>query len=105
VTNAEPRFDAVWPLGRAATQQRPAQTRLDQLDNKTIALIWDFVFRGDEMFELLKTELAARYQGLRFIDYQTFGNVHGGDEREVVAALPQLLSKHKADAAIVGVAA
>jgi hypothetical protein len=102
---AEPRFEVVWPLGRFVGRARPAEPRLDRLEDKTIGLVWDYVFRGDEMFDILKDELSTRHPGVQFVDYPVFGNVHGSHERQVVAELPQRLAAHKVDAVIVGVGA
>ena len=37
-----------------------------------------------------------------FVDYDAFGNTHGGDEREVLAQLPGKLRQHKVDVVISG---
>jgi hypothetical protein len=42
---------------------------------------------------------------VKFVGYEAFGNFHGARERDVVAALPEKLRAHKADAAIVGIGA
>ena len=93
------------PLGRATVEQREPQPRLKTLDGRTIAFVWSHGFRGDEMFEILAPLLHERYRDLRFVGYEGFGNIHGDQEREVVAALPGRLREAGADAAIVGVAA
>ena len=39
---------------------------------------------------------------MQFVSYDEFGNTHGGDEREVVAALPAQLKELEVDAVISG---
>jgi hypothetical protein len=75
------------------------------LANKTVAFVWDHLFRGDEMFDLIRCSLASRFEGVRFVRHEEFGNVHGPDEREVVRALPEKLRALGVDAAVVAVGA
>ena len=67
-----------------------------------MAQLWDYVFRGDEVFEFLEQGLAARFPGVRFVSWREFGNTHGSDEREVVASLPAKLKANGVDAVISG---
>jgi hypothetical protein len=102
---SEPRYDVVWPLGRSATVNVPLNPRLPVPDGKKIGFVWDYVFRGDEMFELIAAELKHRFPTLEFIAYPQFGNIHGSDEREVIARLPDRLREEGVDAVIIGVGA
>jgi hypothetical protein len=83
-------------------QRLPLAKRLDTLEGRTIAQLWDYVFRGDEVFAALEEGLRARYPGIRWISYKEFGSTHGGDERAVCAALPRRLKELKVDAVISG---
>ena len=65
---------------------------------KRIGFVWDYMFKGDQMFSLMQPGLAERYPGASFVPHSTFGNVHGHDEREVLAALPKVLRAEKVDA-------
>ncbi|MFH1485444.1 MAG: UGSC family (seleno)protein, partial [Chloroflexota bacterium] len=65
----------------------------------------DEIFRGDEMFTVLRELLPKKYPGIKFVDYTEFGNTTGRQQREVVAALPEKLKQHKCDAVISGVGA
>jgi hypothetical protein len=101
----EPLYEVVWPLGPRVTGAGRLRPRLDSLDGKTIALIWDYLFRGDEMFDLIVPELEARHPGVRFVGYEAFGNIHGPRELEENDAIPGRLIEHEADAAILAIAA
>ena len=75
------------------------------LDGKRVAFIWNFLFKGPTMWGYLSDELAKRYPGVEFVDYGEFGNIHGDEEVELVAALPEKLKRLEVDAAVVGVGA
>lgn len=101
----EPTFAVEWPLGRLTKDVLPAGKGLSQVDGKRIAFVWDYVFRGDEMFEIIKEELASRGHEVEFVDYHVFGDTHGADETAVVADIPNKILEYRVDAAIVGVGA
>ena len=104
-------FAVVWPLARHAQASgtpacaQPARPRaaLD-LNSATVAFLWTYNRKGDRMYDIMKGTLRGEYPDIRFVDYDAFGNIHGASEREVVAAIPQLLQQHKADVAVIGVA-
>ena len=99
------RFDVLWPLSRRRIGQGEAVRPLQDLSGKCVAFVWDYMFHGETMFETLRELLQARYPGIRFVGHAEFGNVHGNDERAVVAALADKLKTAGADAAIVGIGA
>ncbi len=96
-------YQVVWPRGKRTMPSVSLAKRLDDLAGKTVAELWDWVYRGDEMFTVIEKELAKRYPGVKFVNWQVFGRTHGGDEREVLAALPDKLKQYRCDAAISGV--
>ncbi|MQA87024.1 MAG: hypothetical protein GEV03_20940 [Streptosporangiales bacterium] len=103
----EPRYEVVWPLGKSAVEIVDESQRAEDLDGQTVAFVWDYLFRGPEMFEAIKQELQERCPGARFVDYDVFGNIHGSDaeEKANVAALPARLREHRVDSAVVAVGA
>ena len=100
---SEPMYEVVWPLGRSASEVVPLAPRVSDLSGKTVCELWDWLFKGDEMFPIIREKLRARYHGIKFVDYSVFGNTHGPNEAEVIAALPDLLRKHGCDLVISGV--
>ena len=96
-------YDVVWPRGRRVVERVLCANRLDTLEGKTIAELWDWVYEGDKIFPWIEKELAKRYSGIRFIGYEAFGSTHGADEANVLAAIPDKLKQNKCDAAISGV--
>ena len=93
-------FEVLWPRSPRQVTAKSVAPRLDTLDGKTIAELWDFVYRGDELFKWLEDGLRARFPGVRFVNWREFGSIHGSDEREVLAVLPQRFRELGVDAAI-----
>ena len=96
-------YEVVWPRGKRPRSGVVLAKRLDTLNGKTVAEVWDWIFHGDEMFAVIEKELAKRYPGIRFVSYEKFGNIHGAEEAKVLAALPDRLQQNKCDAVISGV--
>lgn len=95
-------FEVVWPRGQQMTGVRPMARRLETLEGKKVAQLWDFLFRGDEVFSILETGLRARYQGIEFVSWREFGNTHGEDEAKILAGLPARLKDMGVSAVISG---
>ncbi|MBI2909562.1 MAG: hypothetical protein HYX92_18120 [Chloroflexi bacterium] len=102
---AEPTYEVVWPLGRSVYETVPVTPAAADLSGKTVCEIWDWLFKGNEMFPVIREELSKRYPGVKFVDYSVFGDTHGPREPEVIAAMPDLLRKHGCDVVISGVGA
>ena len=56
-------YPVLWPRGPKAGSISPLAERPATLDGKKIAFLWDYLFRGDEIFPMLASELAVRYPG------------------------------------------
>jgi len=96
-------YKVVWPRGKRLKTGARLAKRLDTLEGKVVCELWDWIFKGDLMFAVWEKELAKRYSGMQFVSWREFGEIHGGHEKEVLAALPGKLKKHKCDAVICGV--
>ena len=94
----------VWPRGARTVTVGELAGRLDSLEGKTIAQLWDYLFRGDEIFPLLEEGLAQRIPGVKFVNFEVFGSTHGDEEHQVLADLPAKLKRHGVDAVISGMA-
>src|SRR5687767_7917362 len=97
--NSDGRYDVYWPRGARQVQMKPLAKRLEGLEGKTVAQVWNYLYRGNEIFSWLEEGLKARLPGVRFVNWREFGNTHGHDEREVVAALPARFEELGVDAA------
>lgn len=104
-SQSEPQYEVVWPLGRSTVREVTPNPPLPDLNGKTIAELWDWLFKGDEMYALIREQLRQRYPDARFVDFSSFGNIHGQNEAEIIAALPQRLQELGCDAVITGIGA
>ena len=105
MTSPEPVYDVVWPLAPSTARSTALAPRAADLSGKTVGELWDYLFKGEEMFPLIRKALETRYPGIRFVEFETFGSIHGRDEKELAATLPGLLRKHGCDAVISAVGA
>jgi hypothetical protein len=93
-------YEVVWPCGERKQAQQPLAKRLDTLNGKTIAQLWDYLFFGDEVFATLEAKLRDRYPEVKFISWREFGSTHAVNEKELLASLPQRFREMGVDAAI-----
>jgi hypothetical protein len=97
-------YEAYWPRSPRQQVRRALAPRLDTLEGKTVAQLWDELFKGDIVFELLEEGLKKRYPGIRFVSWREFGSTHGGNEKAALAALPRRLKDLGVDAVVSGMA-
>lgn len=93
-------YEVVWPSGERKQALQPLAKRLDTLNGKTIAQLWDFLFAGDEVFSQLEQELRVQYPEVKFVSWREFGSTHAINEKELLASLPQRFKELGVDAAI-----
>lgn len=101
----EPVYEVVWPLGKSVHDSLSLPPPPDNLKGKTVCELWDWLFRGDDVFRIIRELLAKRYPGIKFVDYSIFGSTGGARQREIIARLPELLRQHGCDVVISGVGA
>ena len=99
----EPVYKVVWPSGKSTTKVKPVARRIPDLSGKTIAELYNQLFKGDILFPEIRKLLQKHFPGIKFVDHAVFGDIHGRHESAVVAALPDLLRRHGVDAVISGV--
>jgi hypothetical protein len=92
----------VWPRSPRGVQARRSAPRLDSLDGRRVAFLWDYLFRGDELFPVLEAELRSRFPTIDVVGYAEFGNLHGADEKDRVGRLPDDLKARDVDAVVSG---
>lgn len=102
MTDSFAAYEVVWPRGKQREKLESPTPRIPDLSGKTIAFLWNYVFRGEEMFPLIEREITERFPGAKFIGPDQFGNTHGSDERQVLADLPARLKEFGVDAVISG---
>ncbi|MBC2665871.1 hypothetical protein H7F51_10070 [Novosphingobium flavum] len=97
------KMQVVWPRGRWARTGAKLAKRLDTLEGKTVAQLWDWVFKGDIMFDVWEEELKKRYPTMKMISWREFGEIHGANEHQALSELPEKFKKFGVDAVICGV--
>ena len=93
----------VWPRAPRVVVPGKLAPRLPTLQGRTIAFLWDSVFRGDEIFPVLEGALRHRFPGARFVGWDAFGSTFGGEEPRTIAELPGRLRQLGVDAVVSGV--
>jgi hypothetical protein len=101
----EPRFEVVAPAGRHVFKVSESLVQIADLTKARIAFIWDYVFRGDEMFDVIEARMTKSYPGIDFLPYSEFGDVHGSSAEAVIARLRAKLIAKQADGVVIGVGA
>ena len=98
-------YEVLAPVSEQRPQTVQAAQPLADLAGKRIGFVWDQLFDGDLVFAAIGRELGGRIAGMEFVGHEEFGDIHGADERQVVAELPEKLVKHRIDAVVAGVGA
>ena len=98
-------YEVYWPRGARRRRSVSLAPRLGDLNGKRIGQLWDYIFRGDEVFAALEEGIKARYPGVEFVSWKEFGNMHGDNERQLVADLPNKLKALGVDGVISAMAA
>ncbi len=96
-------YEVYWPRSPRQVQVRSLASRFDSLNGKRVAQLWDYLFKGDEVFALLEEGLREKFPDIRFVRWSEFGNTHGSEERDVLATLPQRFRELHVDAMISGI--
>lgn len=93
-------YEVVWPCAERRLKVKPLAKRLDTLNGKTVAQLWDFLFAGDEVCAQLEIELKKTYPDVKFVSWREFGSTHAVNEKELLASLPHRFKELGVDAAI-----
>ena len=98
------RYEVVWPRSKQAVELQDLADRPASLDGRTVGFLWDYLFRGDEIFPIIADELTTRFPTVSIVDFEEFGSTHGDGEAELGATLPQLLRDRGVDVVVSGMA-
>ena len=95
-------YEVVWPSSPLGIQTQRKARRLATLNDKRVAFLWDYVFRGDERFPVLDESRTQRFGYVEIMSFEEFGNLHGADEKERIERLPDDLRSRGVDAVVSG---
>jgi hypothetical protein len=98
-------YEVVSPIGDPPTSRVRSAGLVADLRTARIAELWDYRFRGDQMFVVIEEELRRRFPGIEFVGFETFGDTHSHREEQLVRELPQLLADNRCTAVISSVGA
>lgn len=93
-------FEVVWPCGERKQGLRPLAKRLETLNGKTVAQLWDYIFFGDQVYAGIEEDLRQQYPDVRFVSWREFGSTHATTEKELLESLPRRFKELGVDAAI-----
>jgi hypothetical protein len=113
--SSEPAYEVVAPTGWVAENDIPVNLHPTSLSNRTVAFVWDYLFKGPVMFDAIRQLIDARFGQVGFVDHQYFGDIHGlatmqelmryCDAPRVLEGLPEKLRNANVDVAVVAVGA
>jgi hypothetical protein len=99
-------LDVVSPEGLEAVKRSGPAPRLPSLEGKTIAEIWNGVFKGDVTFPMIRALLQTRYPGVRIVPYTEFPHApatdHPAQQRALAQEIAALVKEKGCDAVISG---
>ncbi len=95
-------YAVVWPRSPRTAEPVALAPRPTALDGCRIAFLWDYMFRGEEIFPIIERELRNRIPGVSFVSYDEFGTTHGAGEHEVLERLGSRLAGLGVDAVVSG---
>jgi hypothetical protein len=73
------KIDVVSPVGGEAIAQKGVSPRLADLNGKTVAEVWNGVFKGEQTFPIIRAFLKERFPKINIIPYTEFPHIYGGD--------------------------
>jgi hypothetical protein len=99
-TSGDALYEVVWPRSERQQKLQPLARRLESLNGKTVAELWDFRYRGNEVFRMLEEDLRERFPDVKFVSWREFGSTYGSDERAILASLPERFRDLGVDAVV-----
>ena len=102
-------FSVISPAGLEAVKAARPAPRLSDLNGKTVAEVWNGVFKGDVAFPLVHKLLKQRYPSINIIPYTEFYHLPGSDvpahQRTLTQEIVEQAHAKGADAVITGMGA
>jgi hypothetical protein len=104
---AETVYRVVTPSGEPAVEKQGFSTRLDTLDGKTVGMLWNRVFRGDETLPMIGELLLQRFPTMKVIPWEEFPvtsvpALHAARQQETLQTLTDVLLERRVDAVVTG---
>ena len=105
MTNGEAmeKYDVVSPLGIEVVKRQGVSPRLDDLNGKTIAEVWNGVFKGDQTFPVIRKFLQQKFPQIKIIPFTEFPHYAGGDNAKEQRERAQLVARMAKEKGVHGV--
>lgn len=98
-------YSVVSPEGGPVPKGSVTAAGVGDMSLAVVGQVWDYRFRGDEVFAALREVLSDRYPGITFVSYDRFGDIHGPNADELVEALPGRLRESGCNTVVAGMGA
>jgi hypothetical protein len=99
-------LSVISPIGAEAVEQKNLAKRLDTLNGKVVAEVWNEDFKGDIMFPIYRELLKERFPDVKIVPYTDIplASLKGTPkyQREVLDTIIAALRDKGADAVITG---
>src|SRR5438132_8962293 len=100
-------YAVVNPSGESEVEKAGLSVRLDTLEGKTVGLVWNKVFRGDETLPIIGELLQTRFHDLTVIPWEEFpttsvADMHAKRQKETLQAFADALLDKRVDAVVAG---
>jgi hypothetical protein len=102
VSGPEPTYEVLSPEPRYVEPPADFTVGIADLNGRSVAQLWDGLFRGDELLAIISDALRSRFPRVRIVDHAAFGVTHGPDEARLREHLPEMLRQADCDLAISG---
>jgi ABC-type amino acid transport substrate-binding protein len=104
--SAEPVYKIVSPVGESTAKMTAMARRLDTLEGKTVALVWNHAFKADVTLPAIAEALKQKYPGIKIVPYTSLPtaplpDTPGSPRRESDALVAAFKANH-VDAVITG---
>jgi len=100
------KLSVISPIGAEAVEQKNLAKRLDTLNGKVVAEVWNEDFKGDIMFPIYRELLKERFPDVKIIPYTDvpYASLKGTPsyQRKVLDEIIHVLREKGADAVITG---
>ena len=100
------KIDVVSPAGIEVVKRRGVSPRVADLNDKTVAEVWNGVFKGDQTFPVIRKLLTQRFPSIKIIPFTEFPHMPGGDnpaaQRERAKLVAKIAQEKGAHAVISG---
>ena len=100
------KLSVISPIGAEAIEQKNLAKRLDTLNGKVVAEVWNEDFKGDIMFPIYRELLKERFPEVKIVPYTDipYASLKGTPsyQREVLNDIIAALKAKGADAVITG---